>query len=211
MMKKYAIELIGSFFFTFALWMTVPTSMVTGAGMMTRLSIGLTMTILVYAGAKISGGHYNPAISLAAFIQRRIGLSDTLKYMLVQVIGCVLAIFVVMYLLEPTQIRTEAAYIKNPIKALIAEFLATFLLAFVYLNVFNKDNQNSYYGIAIGLTITVMAYSVGTISGGVFNPIVFVSSTFINWGAWSDGWIYFVGCFGGAAVAAMLYNFFKNS
>ena len=205
-MNKYITESIGSFFYTFIVWMTIPTGFVTGAGMMTRLSIGISFAILVYAGASISGPHYNPAITLAAWVQKRISLKEGFVYMLFQLLGAILATLVVVNLLKLEQLPQEAKPLPNGIKALVSEILGTFLLAFVYLKVITNKLDNSYYGLAIGLTITVMAYSVGTISGGVFNPIIFISGVVIKWSIWSDFWIYFLGCFGGAALAGILYN-----
>ncbi|PKQ44549.1 MIP/aquaporin family protein [Confluentibacter flavum] len=207
-MKKYITEFIGSFFYTFIVWMTIPTGFVTGAGMMTRLSIGISFAILVYAGASISGAHYNPAITLAAWVQKRVSSKEGLIYIFFQLLGAVLAALVVVKLLKTEQLPQEASPLQNGIKALISEILGTFLLAFVYLKVITKKLDNSYYGLAIGLTITVMAYSVGTISGGVFNPIIFVSGAIIKWSIWSDFWIY-LGCFVGAVIAGFLYNQLK--
>jgi len=204
-MKKYITEGIGSFFYTFIVWMTIPTGFVTGAGMMTRLSIGISFAILVYAGASISGAHYNPAITLAAWVQKRISSKEGFIYVFFQLLGALLAAFVVVNLLKLEQLPQEAKPLTNGIKALVSEILGTFLLAFVYLKVITKKLDNSYYGLAIGLTITVMAYSVGTISGGVFNPIIFISGVIIKWSIWSDFWIY-IGCFLGAACAGYSYN-----
>lgn len=207
-MKRYITEFIGSFFYAFIVWMTIPTGFVTGAGMMTRLSIGISFAILVYAGASISGAHYNPAITLASWVQKRISSKEGLIYVIFQLLGAVLAALVVVQLLKTEQLPQEARPLENGINALISEILGTFLLAFVYLKVITKKLDNSYYGLAIGLTITVMAYCVGTISGGVFNPIIFISGAIIKWSIWSDFWIY-LGCFAGAVIAGFLYNQLK--
>lgn len=209
-MKKYITEFTGTFFYVFFVWMTLATGFVTGAGSMTRISIGLGLAVLIYAGAKISGAHYNPAITLAAHIQRRIGLKDTIVYMIFQTLGALSAAFLVMFLLEAEQLPKSPIPIKNGLKAMVAEFMAVFLLAFVYLRVMQRDLKNSYYGFVIGITVSCLAYAVGTISGGVFNPMVFIAAAVLKWAVWGDYWIYIVGCFSGAILAAGVYNLSIN-
>ncbi len=103
-----------------------------------------------------------------------------------------------------------AEAVANPaaVKALIAEVLGTFALAYVVLNVATaKANAgNSYFGLAIGFTVTVMAYSLGAFSGGAFNPAVAVGISFMKMAAWSDIWIYLAGCFAGAILAAVVFK-----
>jgi len=103
------------------------------------------------------------------------------------------------------------AAVANPdaVKALIAEVLGTFALAYVVLNVATAkaNTGNSYYGLAIGFTVAAMAYSLGTISGGAFfNPAVAVGISFMKMAVWSDIWIYLAGCFGGGLLAALVFK-----
>jgi aquaporin Z len=93
-------------------------------------------------------------------------------------------------------------------RALTAEFLFTFALAYVVLNVATskRTSGNSYYGLAIGFTVLTGAFAVGDISGGAFNPAVAVGITVLGLSTWANIWIYLVACFAGAAVAAMLFK-----
>jgi aquaporin Z len=95
----------------------------------------------------------------------------------------------------------------SAVKGMIAEFVGTFALAYVVLNVATaKANAgNSYFGLAIGFTIAAMVYALGSFSGGAFNPSVAIGASFMKLAAWSDIWIYLVGCFGGAALAALVF------
>jgi len=90
------------------------------------------------------------------------------------------------------------------VPALLAEFLFTFALVYVVLNVATaKDTSgNSFYGLAIGFTVLVGAFSVGNISGGAFNPAVAAAISVMGLSAWSNIWIYLLADFAGAAVAA---------
>ena len=203
-MKKYITEFIGTFFLVLTVGLTVNG----GAGMMAPLAIGSALMIMVYAGGHISGGHYNPAVTLAVLIRGRISVADAIPYMIVQAIAAVAAAFTVKYLIGDVKMPAEA--IANPaaIKALIAEVLGTFALCYVVLNVATaKANAgNSYFGLAIGFTVIVMAYSLGPFSGGPFNPAVAVGVSFMKMVAWSDIWIYLAGCFGGAILAALVFR-----
>lgn len=203
-MKKYITEFIGTFF----LVLTVGLTVIGGAGNMAPLAIGAALMIMVYAGGHISGGHYNPAVTLAVLIRGRISVAEAIPYMIVQVIGAVAAAFTVKYLIGDD--KMPAAVVANPaaVKALIAEVLGTFALAYVVLNVATaKANAgNSYFGLAIGFTVTVMAYSLGAFSGGAFNPAVAVGISFMKMAAWGDIWIYLAGCFGGAILAAVVFK-----
>src|SRR5260370_11773302 len=93
--------------------------------------------------------------------------------------------------------------------ALVAEFLFTFALVLVMLNVAtSKDHPgNSFYGLAIGFTVFVGAASVGKISGGALNPAVALGASVIGMFTWSNFWIYLVAEFVGGAIAALAFRF----
>src|SRR5208283_1918876 len=92
--------------------------------------------------------------------------------------------------------------------SLLAEFLFTFALVFVVLNVATAKGttRNSFYGLAIGFTVVVGAFAVGNISGGVFNPAIAVGISVLGLSAWSNIWIYLVADFAGAAAAATVFK-----
>jgi aquaporin Z len=202
-MKKYITEFIGTFFLVLTVGLTV-----IGKVEMAPFAIGAALMIMVYAGGHISGGHYNPAVTLAVLIRGRISVAEAIPYMIVQVIGAVVAALTVKYLIGDDKMPASAVANPAAVKALIAEVLGTFALAYVVLNVATaKANAgNSFYGLAIGFTVTVMAYSLGSFSGGAFNPAVAVGISFMKMTAWSDIWIYLVGCFGGAILAAIVFK-----
>jgi aquaporin Z len=96
----------------------------------------------------------------------------------------------------------------DPLRALVVEFLLTFALATVVLNVATAKGTagNGFYGLAIGFTVLVGAVSVGGISGGAFNPAVAVGISTLGLSAWANIWIFLVGNFAGAAAAAMVFR-----
>ena len=92
--------------------------------------------------------------------------------------------------------------------ALLAEFVFTFALCFVVLNVATTEETegNSYFGFAIGFTVLVGAYAVGSISGGAFNPAVAVGITVMGLSAVANIWIFLVANLLGGAVAAVVFK-----
>jgi aquaporin Z len=93
-------------------------------------------------------------------------------------------------------------------KSLIAEFLFTFALAYVVLNVATAKGTsgNSFYGLAIGFVVMAGAFSVGGISGGAFNPAVAIAAPLMGLMDWNNIWIHISADFAGGALAAIVFN-----
>lgn len=203
-MKKYMTEFIGTFF----LVLTIGLAVNGGAGALAPIAIGSALMVMVYAGGHISGGHYNPAVTLGVLLRGRITSGEAIPYMVSQVIAGIIAALLVNFLLGD---KMPAEAVANPdiVKALIAEILGTFALVYVVLNVATSKatTNNSYYGLAIGFTVTAMAYALGGFSGGAFNPAVGFGISFMKMAAWPDIWLYLLGGFGGAALAAIVFKF----
>ena len=169
-MKKFIVELIGTFFLVF----TVGTCVVnTDSGVIPPIAIGAVLMIMVYAGGHISGGHFNPAVTVAVAIRGRLSAWEVPSYMLAQLVGAIFGAGASYYLKhEPNPLPPPSTYSIDQL--IFAEFIFTFALAYVVLNVATaKANAgNSFYGLAIGSTVMVGAFTVGPISGGAFNPAV---------------------------------------
>lgn len=201
-MIKYAVEFIGTFFLVLTVGMVV---IEPGAGIIAPIAIGSALMVMIYAGGHISGAHYNPAVTLAVWMRGRCAGKDVPGYMIAQVIGGVIAALFVLYLKSGSTI--EASVIL-PFPALVAEFLFTFALCYVVLNVATSKNTqgNSYYGLAIGFTVTVGAYSVGSISGAAFNPAVAIGVAVMGVSFVKNIWIFLVANLIGGAIAAVVFN-----
>src|SRR5262249_14451908 len=138
------------------------------------LAIGAALMVFVYAGGHISGAHYNPAVSLAVYLRGRLSAGDLWPYWVAQLAGAAVAALAAKFVVNPP-IEVKLDLTGRVIgTALVAEFIFTFALAYVVLNVAtSKDHpDNSFYGLAIGFTVFVGAASVGSVSGGAFNPAV---------------------------------------
>jgi aquaporin Z len=197
-MNKYVAEFIGTFFLVLTIGCTVIGH---GAGPFAPLAIGSALMVMIFAGGHISGGHFNPAVTLGVWLRGKCETKDVVPYMIFQVMGAGLAALVVKFIkagaaVAPLQPAT--------VPALLAEFLFTFALVYVVLNVATAKGTsgNSFYGLAIGFTVLTGAFSVGGISGGAFNPAVAVGISVLGLSSWANIWIYLVADFAGAAVAA---------
>lgn len=197
---KYIYEFIGTFFLVFTVGMTLFNPSATLA----PLAIGAVLAALVFAGGYVCSAHYNPAISLAAFLACKLSLTDLVRYIIVQVAAAFAASYLVLFLRGSSD--TAVGY--DMLSIFIAEFLFIFALCFVALNVSASKSTagNSYFGLAIGLIVFVGVYIIGDISGGALNPAVAVGITVLGVSFWTNLWVYIVAGIAGAALAAAIFN-----
>ena len=205
-MRKYVCEFIGTFF----LVMIVVVSQNSNAvGVIPPFAIGLIYMSMVYACGHISGAHFNPAVSLAMFMRKRMTVNDFTYYVAAQISGAVVASLVSAVLLSGIAgSKTPTPATIDVIPALLAEFLGTFALVWVVQNVATAKSTegNSFYGLAIGMVVAALSFALGPISGGSFNPAVAVGVTVAEMVAWQNLWVYLVACIGGGAAAAVAYQ-----
>jgi len=201
-MNKYLAEFIGTFFLVLTIGCTaIPAA----AGVIPPLAIGAALMVMVFAGGHVSGGHFNPAVTLAVFIRGRCDAKDVVPYWIAQVVAAVAAAFVALFLVGKSGTPMD---ITNIPQAFVAEFLFTFALAYVVLNCATAKGtlDNSFYGLAIGFTVMVGAFSVGAISGGAFHPAVAVGIAFMKMVSFSQIWIHIVADLAGALIAALAFK-----
>lgn len=202
-MKKYVTEFIGTFFLVLTVGMTVIDP--GGAGALAPLAIGSALMIMVYAGGHVSGGHYNPAVTLAVWLRGKCPSSDVPGYWISQILAAFVAGTLALYFKgNPVHVPGDV----NALPALLAEFVGTFALCYVVLNVATAKSTagNSNYGLAIGFTVMTMAFAFGGISGGAFNPAVAVGITVMHLAKVANIWIYLVGNLAAGAMAALTFK-----
>jgi aquaporin Z len=201
--RKYAVELIGTFFLVF----TVGAAVRSGSAL-APLAIGSSLMVMVYAGGHISGGHYNPAVTLAALVRGRIGIADAIRYWISQLVAGLVAALVVRGIVSSAPAKTLTLAGHLLVTGLVAELLFTFALAYVVLNVATSKHHenNSFYGLAIGFTVMVGAVAVGGISGGVFNPAVAIGGAAMGLFGWSTLWVYLVAELVAGAAAGLAFR-----
>jgi len=205
-MRAYLTEFIGTFFLVLTIGFTV-----LGGTPFAPLAIGASLMIMVYMGSHISGAHYNPAVSVAAALKRKLPWLEVLPYIASQIAGALAASLVVHLIVGRTFAPAPAEGV-SPLSAVLIEALYTFALALVVLNVATsqKTKGNSFYGLAIGFTIVVAAFAGGPLTGGAFNPAVGVGPSLVNaalgGGSLGSVWIYLVGPLLGAILAAGAFH-----
>jgi aquaporin Z len=202
-MNKYIAEFIGTFFLVLTVGCTVIGA---GSGVIAPLAIGAALMVMVFAGGHISGGHYNPAVTLGVLIRGKLQPADAVPYWIAQLAGAALAAFLVSKVL-----RTGVTFPPMNLNigpALLAEFLFTFALVYVVLNAATAEGTsgNSFYGLAIGMTVMTGAFAVGDISGGAFNPAVALGICMLGISTWGHIWIYLVANFAAGILAAVVFQ-----
>ncbi|KAL6053869.1 Aquaporin-8 [Balamuthia mandrillaris] len=208
----FLTELVGAFMFM----LTIGLSVLSG-GELAPLAIGLSLMILVYCGGHISGGHFNPSVSLGVFLTDRGKLSfiRLVGYWVAQFLGGFLGALTYWGMTYRTfPLRPGAGF--NAGQAFAAELFFSFLLIHAVLQTATTKTQagNSFFGLAIGLSVTAGGVAVGQhmpISGGGFNPAVTTGAIIVN--AIAEGgerfeyiWVYWSGPFVASFVAALLFR-----
>ncbi len=170
-MNKYIIELIGTLFLTLV-------AATTG----NPIAIGVVLCALVYAGGPISGGHYNPAVTVGLLIRGKIKVIEGLFYIISQALGGFIAAILV-YFLNGKQYFVPTPPAGSTLSMIYtSELVFTFLLVFVILHVATseKTKGNQYFGLAIGFALMAAVYAASRYSGGVLNPAIGFGLIFYN-------------------------------
>ncbi len=202
-MMKYLVELIGTFFLVLTIGLTVLPKQ--EAGVIPPVAIGSILMVMIFAGGYVSGAHYNPAVTLAVFLRGKCPAGDVLPYMVAQVLGAGIAAAIALFLKGNPDATPSSP---DVVRALLAEFLFTFALCYVVLNVATAKGTsgNPTYGLAIGFTVLAAAFAAGPISGGAFNPAVAVGITIMGLSSLANIWIFLVGNFAAGAAAALVFK-----
>ena len=199
-MRNYLMEFIGTMFLVLTIGL---------AG--DPIAIGVVLMVMVYMGGHISGGHYNPAVTLAVWMRGKLNASQVPGYMAAQILGALVAALI-YYLINNTTMNPPApgAGVADW-KAILLELLFTFALCSVVLTVATtkKLEGNYIYGLAIGFTVLTSAMSIGSISGGALNPAVAIGpmivDALIGGNAFGPILIYLIGPLAGGVLAAKIY------
>jgi aquaporin Z len=220
LLRKLIVEFIGPYALVF---MGVGAIIATGGDNLVAIALahGLAIGLMITASGHISGGHFNPAVTIGLLVGRKIDPVTAVGYIIAQILGGVAAALTLLAV-YPSQLRDAVGFgvpavNKNfPVgsdmhslsstNALVAEIVGTFFLMFVIFGVAVDQRSNkSIFGLAIGLTITMGIFAVGAVSGAAFNPARFLGPAVVD-GSWDDFWIWIVGPIAGAVLASLLYT-----
>jgi MIP family channel proteins len=214
-------EFVGTFALTFIGILAIhqASQMRMNAGLLAiAVAHGLTLAIMVTAAMPASGGHINPAVTFGFLVTGKINLGTALIYILSQLAGSIVAALAA-HALYPTD-AFHVVYEGTPglgagvpvAAALLAEIIATFFLVWAVWGTAVDPRAPKVGGFAIGLTIAFDILAIGPISGGSMNPARSFGPTLIAatvegvTKVWDTNWIYWVGPFVGAALAALIYK-----
>src|SRR6266404_563938 len=177
------------------------------------LASGLAMAIMVSALGHISGGHFNPAISIGFWVTRRIGTMEAFLYWAAQLIGGIAAAFVLKAIIPQETWRAVALGTPELVRdfstgaAILLEAVASFFLVLVFFatSVDERGAFRSIAGFGIGLTITLGILVIGPFTGAAMNPArafgpALASNHWTNWG------VYWIGPLAGGFLAGLLYD-----
>jgi len=183
MQAKFLVEGIG----TFVLVMTVflATSMCGTAAIngtthlrnLAPIATGFILAVMVFSFGYISGGHFNPAVTMAVLFIKVIRVDQAVYYIIAQVAGALLgAAFGVIMIGPGPGMPAPQVYQGDPqfvVRGFIGEAIFTGALVTVVLHVAcSRQKENHFYGFAVGMCVMASAYAVGGVSGGSFNPAV---------------------------------------
>ncbi|KRM11972.1 aquaporin [Paucilactobacillus suebicus] len=206
-MRKYISEFLGTFLLVFL--GTSAVVIAKGDALTIGLAFGLAITISAYSFGGISGGHFNPAVTTAMLINRRIGVVDAIFYIISQIIGAICASFFIQVFVKALGYKTTALGQTdfpsiNTGTAILVEGLITFLFLMVILNVTSDDHGNSdFAGLVIGITLAFLIILALNLTGGSLNPARSIGpAIFAGGSALSHLWVYIVAPEVGAILAA---------
>ncbi|EPY25787.1 major intrisic-like protein [Strigomonas culicis] len=207
-LSQLLAELIGTFLFVLVVSMAPA-----GVNSLAPIPIGFMLASMCFTFGYISGAHFNPAVSFAAFINGKMTLQRFLLYVVTQVIGAFLAsLYATAIIGLEITVPTTDMNLLAIWKSLMGELVYTFALASVVLHVcFSRQRTNDFYGFAIGMTVMAGAFSVGSVSGGAFNPALALGTQFVscirgNCKPLLGFWVYWVAPLLGALIATVVYQ-----
>jgi MIP family channel proteins len=210
MSKKFVAEFLGTFTLIFVGAGAIMTGKADLLGI--ALAHGLAIAIMIAALGGISGGHFNPAVTMGFLVTKRISIEKAGQYWASQLLGAVFASWILKSVYGSMAGSVGGAAVAqgvSPMKAMIAESVGTFLLMLVIVGTAVDKRGSFAAGFPIGLTISSVILAIGPMTGAALNPARWFGPALVT-GSWSNAWVWIVGPILGAVVAALGYNWLLN-
>ena len=210
--QKYTAELLGTLVIVFVGSAAIVT---TGNPLIAALALGLTWTGMWWVFGNVSGGHFNPAITIASVVAKKTDAKDAVPYIVVQILGGILGSALLWFVLKGAPnsfVSATAATLANPTMAgfsstsiLILEVLCTAFLALIWFAATEKTNAAGITGLAIGLgSSAVYLASIGLTWSGL-NPVRTLGPALLAGTGFGTLWVFWVAPIVGAIVGAAIW------
>lgn len=215
-MKRYIAEVLGTF--TLVLFGTMTAVLTGGNTIATALAFGLALVAMIYAVGGVSGGHFNPAVSLAQLIRKEVGAKDFLLYVVSQLVGALVASLLLMVFLgDNAEVlglganQLSAGFAANDIGwlvGLLVEVILTFVFVFTIIGVTRDESRSQIAGLVIGLVLVGVVVAGFAVTGTSVNPARSLAPALLQGGtALEQVWIFLVGPLLGGALAGLAADF----
>ncbi|PKL36914.1 hypothetical protein CVV38_03410 [Candidatus Peregrinibacteria bacterium HGW-Peregrinibacteria-1] len=172
--QKYFAEALGTFLLTMTIFAA------TQYGGLTPLFIGIGLLVLMYTLGPISGGHFNPAVTIALLTRKKLKLQDGLAYILAQFLGAILGIFLFSYSI--TIDFSEFTKQTFNLYEFIGEIVGTFILLYGVITVVSKKDYSHLSGVIIGFSLMIgimIAQGLGSMT--ILNPAIAIAFGNASW------------------------------
>ncbi|NDQ58763.1 MAG: MIP family channel protein [Acidipila sp.] len=214
--QKLVAEFVGTFTWVFAGVAVICSNQLAGGGsglIGVALAQGLAVALMVAATSHISGAHFNPAVTAALWVTKRMGTLEVAGYWIAQLAGATAAAYLVTVIFPPEVWRhvslgtPSLAVDVTPTLGMLIEAVLTFLLVFVFFGVAIDKNSgfNNLAPFAIGLTVTLAILACGVLTGAAINPARAFGPALAAH-AWASHAVYWVGPLAGSITGGFLYD-----
>jgi aquaporin Z len=209
---KYLAELLGTFVLVFLGSMSIVSAVAMNAPILVVVPLGFGLALLaaIFAVGHVSGGHFNPAVTLAAALDRRMAAVDAVGYIVAQVVGAIAASAVVLLLSSQAAVRSTRNTHPDSVSDIQAfglEVVLTAVLVLVILTVTRRDPGHA--PLAIPLTLVVIHLAGIPVSGASVNPARSLGPALVS-GDLGQIWIYLTAPFAGGAIGWLLFRVFER-
>lgn len=218
MMQKLGAEFFGTFMLVFC---GCATAVLGAPGLLgVALAFGIAVIAMAYAVGHISGGYFNPALTVAAAVNCRLNCKEVLPYIIAQILGAIVAAYALSYIaagkegynvakdmLAATGFGEHSPGGYSQAAAMAVEIIGTALFAFVMLGSTDSKAPAGFAPIAIGLTLALLILVAGAVSNGSLNPARSMGPAVVAGGwAWKQLWLFWVGPIIGAVIGGYVYK-----
>jgi len=217
--KKFFAEATGTFVLVFmgcgsAVFLGADAD---GGHLAVALAFGLSIVAMAYVIGSVSGCHINPAVSLGALLDKRIGIVDFCGYIVSQTLGAIGGAAVLMLVSGFAGVDKTGTYGSNLVAgaggiggAFLIEVILTFIFVLLILGVTADKSKGTIAGVVIGLTLTFVHIVGIPLTGTSVNPARSIGPAIFSGGqALTDLWVFIAAPLVGAALAAIVYQIFK--